>query len=153
MITFPKQFSVIINILSCQDHTLLEVHLLIRKSNWFGRRHVHQAQLHQFSDRMVALWMEVISQSLDIRNRIIVQKFCRHLRCDILLLSIFSKGILANNPTLDVLSEIAEYNQALRSVDRADEVMDPEVVVSLGTGISPVRKVRNISIPAFRRYI
>jgi len=55
-------------------------------------------------------------------------------------------GILANNPTLDVLTEIAEYNQALRSVDRVDEVVDPEVVLSLGTGVSPVRKTAVVDI-------
>ena len=60
------------------------------------------------------------------------------------LFLIFCKGIIANNPTLDVLTEIAEYNLALRSVDRVDEVVDPEVVLSLGTGVPPMRKVRII---------
>ena len=50
-------------------------------------------------------------------------------------------GIIANNPTLDILTEIAEYNLALRSVDRNDEVVDPEVILSLGTGVPPMRKV------------
>ena len=50
-------------------------------------------------------------------------------------------GIMANNPTLDVLTEIAEYNLALRSVDRADEVVEPEILLSLGTGVPPIRKV------------
>ena len=51
---------------------------------------------------------------------------------------------MANNPTLDVLTEIAEYNLALRSVDRAEEVADPEIVLSLGTGVPPIRKVCSI---------
>ena len=54
-------------------------------------------------------------------------------------------GIMANNPTLDVLTEIAEYNLALRSADRADEVIEPEVMLSLGTGVPPIRKVSKIS--------
>ena len=52
---------------------------------------------------------------------------------------------MANNPTLDVLTEIAEYNLALRSADRADEVIEPEVMLSLGTGVPPIRKVSKIS--------
>ena len=72
MITFLKQFLVIIHIQSCHSHNLLEVQPLVLKSNWFGRPLVHQVQLHPFSDLMVALWMEVISQSFDIRNRIIM---------------------------------------------------------------------------------
>ena len=51
---------------------------------------------------------------------------------------------MANNPTLDVLTEIAEYNLALRSADRADEVIEPEVMLSLGTGVPPIRKVSKI---------
>ena len=51
---------------------------------------------------------------------------------------------MANNPTLDVLTEIAEYNLALRSADRADEVIEPEVMLSLGTGVPPIRKVHKI---------
>ena len=54
---------------------------------------------------------------------------------------------------MDVLTEIAEYNLALRSVDRVDEVVDPEVVLSLGTGVPPMRKVRNISMHALWRNI
>ena len=57
----------------------------------------------------------------------------------------FFLGIMANNPTLDVLTEIAEYNLALRSADRADEVIEPEVMLSLGTGVPPIRKVSKIS--------
>ena len=48
---------------------------------------------------------------------------------------------MANNPTMDLLTEISEYNSAQRSVDRADEVIEPEVLLSLGTGIPPIRKV------------
>jgi calcium-independent phospholipase A2 len=53
---------------------------------------------------------------------------------------------MANNPTLDVLTEIAEYNLALRSADRADEVIEPEVMLSLGTGVPPIRKTAVVDI-------
>ena len=46
-------------------------------------------------------------------------------------------GLVANNPTLDILTEIHERNAALRCVDRAGEVEKVGVVVSLGTGDPP----------------
>lgn len=55
-------------------------------------------------------------------------------------------GIIANNPSLDLLTEITECNLAHRSVGEEEEVVDPEVLVSLGTGIPPVKKVQLISI-------
>ncbi len=53
-------------------------------------------------------------------------------------------GILANNPSLDLLTEVAEYNAALKALDRGQDVVTPSVLVSLGTGVPPVRKVMAI---------
>ena len=50
-------------------------------------------------------------------------------------------GILANNPSLSLLTEITEYNIAKKALDHEDEVFKPRIMVSLGTGIPPVRKV------------
>lgn len=51
-------------------------------------------------------------------------------------------GLISNNPTLDVLTEIAEYNTALNALGRSEESIKPNVVVSLGTGKPPVTAVR-----------
>ena len=51
-------------------------------------------------------------------------------------------GMIANNPTLDTLTEIEEWNMAVRSRRRAEEVFVPTVVVSLGCGKAPLAKVR-----------
>ena len=40
----------------------------------------------------------------------------------------------ANNPTLDAMTEIHEYNMALMSVNRKSEAVPVSIVVSLGTG-------------------
>ena len=50
-------------------------------------------------------------------------------------------GIMSNNPTMDLLTEIAEYNIAQRAVDKDTEVVEPTVCLSLGTGVPPVKKV------------
>lgn len=50
-------------------------------------------------------------------------------------------GLIANNPTLDALTEIFEYNLAMKYVGRADEAYKPAVVVSVGTGCIPVTEV------------
>lgn len=50
-------------------------------------------------------------------------------------------GLISNNPTLDVLTEIAEHNTSLNIVGRTKEVVKPSVVLSLGTGKPPVAKV------------
>ncbi|XP_046424777.1 85/88 kDa calcium-independent phospholipase A2-like [Neodiprion fabricii] len=55
-------------------------------------------------------------------------------------------GLIANNPTLDALTEINEYNLALEAVGRTDEVKPISLVVSLGTGLIPVRKLENIDV-------
>lgn len=50
-------------------------------------------------------------------------------------------GLIANNPTLDTLTEIHEYNLALQARGRSSEMQPPTVVVSLGTGRIPVTQV------------
>ena len=51
-------------------------------------------------------------------------------------------GIISNNPSLDLLTEIAEYNVAQRAVGLDGEVVKPTILLSLGTGVPPVKKVR-----------
>lgn len=53
-------------------------------------------------------------------------------------------GLISNNPTLDVLTEIFEYNTTLLALGRDQEVVQPSVVVSLGTGRPPVTPVEAI---------
>ncbi|XP_067644660.1 85/88 kDa calcium-independent phospholipase A2 isoform X2 [Eurosta solidaginis] len=55
-------------------------------------------------------------------------------------------GLIANNPTLDALTEIHEYNMALRSVDREKEAVPVSIVVSLGTGLIPVTALKDIDV-------
>ena len=55
-------------------------------------------------------------------------------------------GLVANNPTLDILTEIHERNSALRCVDRASEVETVGVLVSLGTGDPPVERVDHVDL-------
>lgn len=55
-------------------------------------------------------------------------------------------GLVANNPTLDILTEIHERNQALRGVGRAAEVEEVGVVLSLGTGDPPTEKVDSVDL-------
>ena len=50
-------------------------------------------------------------------------------------------GLIANNPTMDILTEIHERNCALNAFQRSSEVQDIGVVVSLGTGDPPVEKI------------
>jgi hypothetical protein len=50
-------------------------------------------------------------------------------------------GLIANNPTMDALTEIHEYNVALKATGRCSEVRPVTVVVSLGTGHIPVTEV------------
>ncbi|KAK9502817.1 hypothetical protein O3M35_011519 [Rhynocoris fuscipes] len=49
-------------------------------------------------------------------------------------------GLIANNPTLDAIAEIHEYNTALKEVGRNDDTVKLSVVVSLGTGSVPLVK-------------
>eukprot|EP00092_Neocalanus_flemingeri_P020293 GFUD01021983.1.p1 GENE.GFUD01021983.1~~GFUD01021983.1.p1 ORF type:complete len:830 (-),score=300.05 GFUD01021983.1:470-2959(-) len=55
-------------------------------------------------------------------------------------------GLVANNPTLDILTEIHERNAALRGVGRMGEVQEIGCVVSLGTGDPPTEKVDSIDL-------
>lgn len=55
-------------------------------------------------------------------------------------------GLIANNPTLDMLTEIHEYNCALRAVGQESEVKPITCVVSLGTGKPPVVPVNAIDV-------
>ncbi|KAJ9590050.1 hypothetical protein L9F63_016826, partial [Diploptera punctata] len=55
-------------------------------------------------------------------------------------------GLIANNPTLDVLTEIHEYNLALKGCGRASEVCPATVVVSLGTGLVPLTQLKGIDV-------
>lgn len=47
-------------------------------------------------------------------------------------------GLVANNPTLDTLTEIHERNLALKRTGQEDQITDLSVVVSLGCGMAPV---------------
>ncbi|XP_012271630.1 85/88 kDa calcium-independent phospholipase A2 [Orussus abietinus] len=53
-------------------------------------------------------------------------------------------GLIANNPTLDAMSEIHEYNLAQMAVGRDDQVVPLSLVVSLGTGLVPVSPLTEI---------
>lgn len=55
-------------------------------------------------------------------------------------------GLIANNPTLDALTEIHEYNLSLRAMGREKEMTPVTVVVSLGTGLIPVRSLNDIDL-------
>jgi len=55
-------------------------------------------------------------------------------------------GLVANNPTLDILTEIHERNAALRGVGRVGECQEIGCVVSLGTGDPPTEKVDSIDL-------
>lgn len=52
-------------------------------------------------------------------------------------------GIIANNPTLDALTEIFEHQLALRTLGRVREVQPPSAVLSLGCGRPPVVKTNS----------
>lgn len=55
-------------------------------------------------------------------------------------------GLIANNPTLDALTEIHEHTLALKAKGREDEACPVTVVVSLGTGLIPVTEVKGIDV-------
>ena len=55
-------------------------------------------------------------------------------------------GIIANNPAIELLTEVTEYNMAKKSLDHHEDVVTPTVLVSMGTGVPPVRKVTTIAI-------
>ncbi|GAB6030891.1 hypothetical protein CHUAL_007723 [Chamberlinius hualienensis] len=55
-------------------------------------------------------------------------------------------GLVSNNPTLDMLTEIHEYNYALKATGKEDEVRQVSCVVSLGTGKAPVQSIGAIDV-------
>lgn len=55
-------------------------------------------------------------------------------------------GLISNNPTLDCLTEIHEYNLAMKTMDPEYEVAPATLVVSLGTGDIPVTDLKEIDV-------
>uniref|UniRef100_A0A452HMW3 phospholipase A2 n=1 Tax=Gopherus agassizii TaxID=38772 RepID=A0A452HMW3_9SAUR len=55
-------------------------------------------------------------------------------------------GLLANNPTLDAMTEIHEYNKSLSQKGQSQQVRKLGVVVSLGTGRPPQVPVRSVDV-------
>uniref|UniRef100_A0AAY4A5T3 phospholipase A2 n=1 Tax=Denticeps clupeoides TaxID=299321 RepID=A0AAY4A5T3_9TELE len=55
-------------------------------------------------------------------------------------------GLLANNPTLDAMTEIHQYNKALKAQGREAELQKLGVVVSLGTGKPPQVAVTSVDV-------
>ncbi|KAK9880834.1 hypothetical protein WA026_013160 [Henosepilachna vigintioctopunctata] len=55
-------------------------------------------------------------------------------------------GLIANNPTLDALTEIHEHCVALKAVGREEEAAPVSLVVSIGTGHIPVSDVKNLDL-------
>ncbi|XP_076272916.1 calcium-independent phospholipase A2 VIA isoform X3 [Rhynchophorus ferrugineus] len=55
-------------------------------------------------------------------------------------------GLIANNPTLDALTEIQEHCLALKAMNRDDEACPVSVVVSLGTGVIPVTELKAVDV-------
>lgn len=55
-------------------------------------------------------------------------------------------GLIANNPTLDALTEIQEYCLALKAVNRESEAAPVSLVVSIGTGHIPVSVIKNMDM-------
>nr|XP_046228226.1 85/88 kDa calcium-independent phospholipase A2 isoform X2 [Scatophagus argus] len=55
-------------------------------------------------------------------------------------------GLLANNPTLDAMSEIHQHNKALKAEGRGKETKKLGVVVSLGTGKPPQVVVSSVDV-------
>ncbi|XP_076585124.1 85/88 kDa calcium-independent phospholipase A2 [Chaetodon auriga] len=55
-------------------------------------------------------------------------------------------GLLANNPTLDAMSEVHQYNKALKAEGRVNEIKKLGVVVSLGTSKPPQVVVSSVDV-------
>ncbi|CAL8332477.1 unnamed protein product [Lota lota] len=55
-------------------------------------------------------------------------------------------GLLSNNPTLDAMTEIHQYNKALKAEGRGHEVQKLGIVVSLGTGKPPQVVVSSVDV-------
>ncbi|GAU97825.1 hypothetical protein RvY_09055-2 [Ramazzottius varieornatus] len=60
--------------------------------------------------------------------------------------SFLDGGLMANNPTLDTLTEIFDYNNYMRQQGRKDEVDELLCVLSLGTGRPPMLAVPSIDV-------
>ncbi|KAG9483846.1 hypothetical protein GDO78_009654 [Eleutherodactylus coqui] len=55
-------------------------------------------------------------------------------------------GLLSNNPTLDAMTEIHEYNTCIKRQGNGDQVKKLGVVVSLGTGKPPQIQVSSVDV-------
>ncbi|KAM9315115.1 85/88 kDa calcium-independent phospholipase A2 isoform 2-T2 [Pholidichthys leucotaenia] len=55
-------------------------------------------------------------------------------------------GLLANNPTLDAMTEIHQWNKALKAERREEDIKKLGVVVSLGTGKPPQVVVNSVDV-------
>ncbi|XP_034442283.1 85/88 kDa calcium-independent phospholipase A2-like [Hippoglossus hippoglossus] len=55
-------------------------------------------------------------------------------------------GLLANNPTLDAMSEIHQYNKAVKAEGHREEIKKLGIVVSLGTGKPPQVVVSSVDV-------
>ncbi|XP_056136610.1 85/88 kDa calcium-independent phospholipase A2 isoform X2 [Lampris incognitus] len=55
-------------------------------------------------------------------------------------------GLLANNPTLDAMTEIHQYNKAFKAEGHGEEVQRLGIVVSLGTGKPPQVVVNSVDV-------
>ncbi|XP_041362867.1 85/88 kDa calcium-independent phospholipase A2-like [Gigantopelta aegis] len=59
---------------------------------------------------------------------------------------ILDGGLIANNPTLDLLTEIHEYNVGLKQNNQMDKVRPLGCVISLGTGRMPQTQVNHVDV-------
>ncbi|KAM6940278.1 85/88 kDa calcium-independent phospholipase A2 [Xenentodon cancila] len=55
-------------------------------------------------------------------------------------------GLLANNPTLDAMSEIHQFNKALKAEGHEEDIKKLGIVVSLGTGKPPQVVVSSVDV-------
>ncbi|KAK2189705.1 hypothetical protein NP493_99g04025 [Ridgeia piscesae] len=55
-------------------------------------------------------------------------------------------GLMSNNPTLDILTEVHEHNLRLKVIGRQDQERPIHVVVSLGTGKNPTQPIKACDI-------
>ncbi|XP_077290175.1 calcium-independent phospholipase A2 VIA [Arctopsyche grandis] len=57
--------------------------------------------------------------------------------------SFLDGGLIANNPTLDALTDMLEYSLALRAIGQSDTTDFATIVLSCGTGLVPYTKIEN----------
>ncbi|XP_050391680.2 85/88 kDa calcium-independent phospholipase A2 [Patella vulgata] len=55
-------------------------------------------------------------------------------------------GLMANNPTLDILTEINEFNKGLKMDNLDDQIRPLGCVISVGTGRLPETEVKNVDV-------